>query len=152
MFNIVLHQPEIPPNTGNIMRLCANTGFKLHLIKPLGFTLSDKTLKRAKLDYVLLDSVQTYENFNDFEKSIPESSEMYLSTTKAEYLYTDMMYKPETYFVFGSETSGLPREILDHYSARQKIKIPMTTTARSLNLSNAVAIIVYEAWRQNGFG
>lgn len=151
MFNIVLHQPEIPPNTGNIMRLCANTGFNLHLIKPLGFTLSDKTLKRAQLDYVVLDSIKTYKNFNDFEQSVSDYSQIYLCTTKANTLYTEATYKPNTYFVFGSETSGLPIEILERYSEQQKIKIPMITTTRSLNLSNAVAIITYEAWRQNRY-
>ena len=158
MFHIVLFQPEIPPNTGNIIRLCANIGSHLHLIEPLGFEINDKQLKRAGLDYAKHVSIQTYGDFDAFKQAMGLSSSstspppVYLCTTKATQCYTNPEYKPGSVFVFGPETRGLPPEILDQYPAEQKIKIPMQPGSRSLNLSNAVSVILFEAWRQQGFG
>jgi tRNA (cytidine/uridine-2'-O-)-methyltransferase len=150
MFNVVLYQPEIPPNTGNIMRLCANSGFHLHLIKPLGFSLSDKHLKRANLDYILPSSIQIYENFIDYLHT-NSSNSLYFCSTKADISYAEHSYQKNDHFIFGPETRGLPQAMLDQYPTSQKIRIPMKANSRSLNLSNAVAIILYEAWRQHGF-
>lgn len=150
MFNIVLYQPEIPPNTGNIMRLCANTGCALHLIEPLGFELSDKYLKRANLDYVMDKAPKLYLSFEAFEAVHPHST-IYLCSTKSKMLYTDVQFRPGDSLVFGPETRGLPAEIMQRYSNSQKVLIPMRPSGRSLNLSNAVAIVSYEAWRQQGF-
>ncbi len=150
MFNIVLYQPEIPPNTGNIMRLCVNTKCSLHLIEPLGFNLADKHLKRANLDYTMATLPKIYSSFQDFEISYA-SSTIYLCSTKANTLYTDVHFQPGDSLVFGPETRGLPTEILQRYSHQQKILIPMQPDSRSLNLSNAVAVVVYEAWRQQAF-
>lgn len=150
MFNITLYQPEIPPNTGNIMRLCVNTGCNLHLIKPLGFSLSDKHVKRANLDYEMSLSPSLYDSFEDFEQT-QRASSIYLCSTKATTLYTDVDFKPNDTFVFGPETRGIPQAILNCYASAQKILIPMRQNSRSLNLANSVAIIVYEAWRQQGF-
>lgn len=164
MFNIVLYQPEIPPNTGNIMRLCANTGCRLHLIQPLGFSLEDKHLKRAGLDYTLPHPVKLYSSFEEYtlkngfqsdasqhSRSKENNSILYLCSTKANQYYTDVFFKPGDSLVFGPETRGLPQDMLQSYPEHQKIKIPMQASSRSLNLSNAVAIIIYEAWRQQGF-
>lgn len=152
MFNIVLYQPEIPPNTGNIIRLCVNTGCNLHLIQPLGFSLSEKHLKRANLDYEMSTPPLLYPSFEAYQQQAASNlSTLYLCTTKAETLYTDIHFKPGDSIVFGPETRGLPGEILTQYSDAQKILIPMQPLARSLNLANAVAIVVYEAWRQQGF-
>jgi tRNA (cytidine/uridine-2'-O-)-methyltransferase len=152
MFNIVLFEPEIPPNTGNIIRLCVNTGCKLHLIQPLGFSLSEKHLKRANLDYEMSTPPLLYPSFAAYQQNATiNQSTLYLCTTKAETLYTDVHFKPGDSMVFGPETRGLPNEILMQYTNAQKILIPMQPEARSLNLSNAVAIVVYEAWRQQGF-
>ena len=153
MFNIILYQPEIPPNTGNIIRLCANAGFRLHLIKPLGFNIDDKHLKRAGLDYEMSFPIQIH---NDFSNCASLFSTLYLCTTKAKKLYTEFIYKPEDAFVFGPETRGLPEEILtlhsnSHSRIIEQIRIPMRVNSRSLNLSNSVSIILYEAWRQNQF-
>jgi len=150
MFNIVLYQPEIPPNTGNIMRLCSNTGCSLHLIEPLGFELSDKYLKRANLDYIMNHLPKVYHSFEEFEAFHPHST-IYLCSTKASTIYTEARYQPGDSLVFGPETRGLPFEILQRYNIQQKVLIPMQSNARSLNLANAVAIVVYEAWRQQGF-
>jgi len=152
VFHIALFQPEIPPNTGNIIRLCANTGCTLHLIKPLGFEISDKHLKRAGLDYAKNVSIHYYENFDDFEKQMQQiSATLYLCSTKSETLYTTPDYQPGDIFVFGPETRGLPESILNRFPDNQKIKIPMQPHSRSLNLSNAVSVIVFDAWRQNNF-
>lgn len=154
MFNVVLYQPEIPPNTGNIMRLCVNTGCKLHLIKPLGFTLDEKQLKRANLDYEMTQPPFLYDSFDEYinnTNTYQDENRIFLCTTKATTLYSDIVYKPNDSFVFGPETRGLPQDLLIQYPDDQKILIPMHIQARSLNLSNAVAIIVYEAWRQQGF-
>lgn len=146
MFHIILYQPEIPPNTGNIIRLCANTGCHLHLIKPLGFTLEDKQLRRAGLDYSEWASVTQHDDLSFFSNKM-----IYAVTTKAKTNYTDHLYKKDDAFIFGPETRGLPPEILTTFPEDKKIRIPMLPHSRSLNLSNAAAIIVYEAWRQHSF-
>jgi tRNA (cytidine/uridine-2'-O-)-methyltransferase len=149
MFNIVLYQPEIPPNTGNIIRLCVNSGCQLHLIKPLGFSLNEKHLKRANLDYAMAQPPSQYDSFEEYQKNAV--STLFLCTTKAKTIYSEVRFKPGDSFVFGPETRGLPAEILDSYPDAQKIIIPMQANARSLNLANSVAIVVYEAWRQHNF-
>lgn len=149
MFNIILYQPEIPPNTGNIIRLCANGGFSLHLIKPLGFEINDKTLERAGLDYAKQVPIQLYDSFSVCEEQF---SSLYLCSTKAKTNYTEIQYKPGDTFVFGPETRGLPEELLLKYAPTHCIRIPMMDNSRSLNLSNSVAVILFEAWRQNNFG
>ena len=152
MFHIALFQPEIPPNTGNIIRLCANTGCTLHLIKPLGFEISDKHLKRAGLDYARNVTIHYYENFDDFAAHIQGTgATLYLCSTKSATLYTKPRYKADDIFIFGPETRGLPETILNLYPENQRIKIPMQSHSRSLNLSNAVSVIIFEAWRQNNF-
>lgn len=160
MFNIVLYQPEIPPNTGNIIRLCANTGCRLHLIKPLGFTWDDKKLRRAGLDYHEFASVKLYESLDDYRHSLdvmapqPATGEFqsgYAFTTKASQSYDSADYKIGDSLIFGPETRGLPATILDRIPATQRLRIPMCENSRSLNLSNSVAIVVYEAWRQLRF-
>lgn len=150
MFNIVLYQPEIPPNTGNIVRLCANTGASLHLIEPLGFHLTDKHFKRAGLDYNAAMVLKRYCSFDAYLENYKDSS-IYLCTTKAENSYTSISFKPGDTLVFGPETRGLPNQILTSFPESQKIKIPMQANSRSLNLSNAVSIILYEALRQQSF-
>jgi tRNA (cytidine/uridine-2'-O-)-methyltransferase len=150
MFSIILHQPEIPPNTGNIIRLCANTGASLHLIKPLGFTLDDKNLQRAGLDYHDLANVCIYENLNEcLEKLQPPH--LYILSTKGKRLYTDPTFQENDAFLFGSETRGLPKEILGSFPQDNILTLPQCQTSRSLNLSNAVSIMIYEAWRQMSF-
>lgn len=151
MFNIVLVEPEIPANTGNIARTCAVTGCKLHLVKPLGFSIDDKHLKRAGLDYWDLLNVQVYENLEHFF-SENSNGNYYLATTKGSKNYTTKNYVEGDYFLFGKETKGLPKELLAKYP-ENCIKVPMIENekARSLNLSNSVAIIVYEALRQVNF-
>lgn len=147
--NIVLVEPEIPPNTGNVARLCAATGATLHLVKPLGFSIDDKQLKRAGLDYWHLLDIYIYENFEDFEEKNPDGPR-YLATTKGGRTYTDITYEPGGYLLFGKETKGLSPEILARYS-ETNFRLPMRAEARSLNLSNSVAVVVYEALRQWGF-
>ena len=150
MLKIVLHQPEIPPNTGNIIRLCANTGCSLHLIEPLGFDLDDKKMRRAGLDYREFASVAVYPNFTDFcQKN--DQSRLFCVTTKGVQPYHEVSYQAGDAIIFGAETRGLPAEILDTMPAEQKIRIPMKPDSRSLNLSNATAIVAYEALRQLGF-
>jgi tRNA (cytidine/uridine-2'-O-)-methyltransferase len=149
MFNVVLVEPEIPQNTGNIARTCAATGCVLHLVGPLGFSLDDRYLKRAGLDYWPLVDVRYYENYREFEEKNTGAS-MYFLTTKAKKCYADVAYEPGCYLVFGKETAGLPQELLNAHRERC-VRIPMVDDARSLNLSNSVAIVVYEALRQNGF-
>ena len=148
--NIVLFEPEIPPNTGNIIRLCANTGARLHLIHPLGFDLNEKQLRRAGLDYHEWVSIQEHKNFEDFLQKFA-TKRIFACTTKATQNYTHIDYQADDTFLFGPESRGLPKEILQQFTDQQKIRIPMKTPTRSLNLSNAVAIIVYEAWRQCDF-
>ena len=150
MLKIVLHQPEIPPNTGNIIRLCANTGCSLHLIEPLGFDLDDKKMRRAGLDYREFASLEVYPNFDSFcQKN--EQSRVFCVTTKGARPYHQVSFKEGDAIVFGSETRGLPGDILEAMSPDQRIRIPMKADSRSLNLSNAVAVVAYEGLRQVGF-
>ncbi|MCH2473782.1 MAG: tRNA (cytidine(34)-2'-O)-methyltransferase [Gammaproteobacteria bacterium] len=147
MLNLVLFQPEIPSNTGNLIRLSANMGANLHLIKPYGFEMNDKRLRRAGLDYKDLASVYEYDNFDDYlDKANP--SKLYLVSSKVSKNYTDIKYHNNDSFLFGSETKGLPKEIFDEYEG---ITVPMQDGSRSLNLSNCVSIVAYEAWRQLDF-
>ena len=148
-FNIVLHEPQIPQNTGNIARTCAATGARLHIIKPTGFEITDKNLKRAGLDYWYLLDITYYENLDDFfEKN--KNITCYYATTKAPNTYCDVAFNDGDYIMFGKETAGLPEELL--YKNKQNcIRIPMIDEARSLNLANSVAIVVYEALRQTNF-
>lgn len=150
MLHVVLYQPEIPPNTGNIIRLCANTGMQLHLIKPLGFVLDDKRLKRAGLDYHEWASVKLHESFEAFlEEAQP--NHCYAVSTKGAQGFHTARYEKRDAIIMGPETRGLPEEIRGHSRVQACIRIPMVEDSRSLNLSNATAIIVYEAWRQLGF-
>ena len=147
--NIVLHEPEIPANTGNIGRTCVATGTRLHLIEPLGFSLSEKALKRAGMDYWKDLDVTTYLDFEDFLEKNP-GAKIYYATTKAPQTYTDVHYEEDCYIMFGKESAGIPEEILVEYE-KSCIRIPMGQDIRSLNLSNSVAIVLYEALRQNNF-
>ena len=149
MIHIVLVEPEIPQNTGNIVRSCAITGAKLHLVKPLGFSIEDRYLKRAGLDYWKDAQVVLYENLEDFFTK-HEGAEFYLSSTKAKHNYAQVTYPDECYILFGKETKGLPEELVFANDDRA-IRIPMREGQRSLNLSNSVAIVLYEALRQRGF-
>lgn len=147
MLNIVLYQPEIPQNTGNIIRLCANTGFRLHLIEPLGFTWDDKRLRRSGLDYHEFAEIKkhkTYEHFLNEE----QPKRLFAMTTKGSPAHSEVQYESGDYLMFGPETRGIPMTILDTLPLEQKIRIPMTANSRSMNLSNSVAVAVYEAWRQ----
>ena len=150
MFHIILHNPEIPPNTGNIMRLAANTGTQLHLIRPLGFNLSNNSLKRAGLDYKKDADFFLHDSFDLCLNSI-KFNEIYAFTKFAEKTFTKIKFKRNDCFLFGSETSGLPDKILDKIKVTNRLRIPMIMNSRSLNLSNSVAIIVYEGLRQNNF-
>ena len=150
MLHVVLFEPEIPPNTGNIIRLCANTGALLHLIKPLGFDLDDKQVKRAGLDYHDLAKVKIYDDFATWLKD-SQPQRIIACSTKGTTSYADINFQDHDALLFGPETRGLPTEILNTFPKKQIARIPMLTTSRSLNLSNAVAIILYEAWRQLGF-
>lgn len=150
MLAIALYQPEIPPNTGNIIRLCANTGATLHLIHPLGFDLNEKQCRRAGLDYHELSNVHEYPNYNIFIKQ-QNNARILACTTKALQSHTAPQYQAHDIFLFGPETRGLPAKILDHLEPSQKIRIPMRPNSRSLNLSNAAAIILYEGLRQLNF-
>lgn len=150
MLNIVLFEPEIPPNTGNIIRLCANTGAKLHLIEPLGFTVTDTKLKRAGLDYCDWEKIQLHANYQAFLQNC-QPARIFACSTKGKTNYAQVQYQTQDYLLFGAETRGLPLEILQHDSITQMIRIPMIPNNRSLNLSNATAIILYEAWRQLNF-
>ena len=150
MFNIILNNPEIPSNTGNILRLSANSGSKLHLIKPLGFNLENKNLKRAGMDY---DEVSNINLYNDIEDCLKQNKirKVFALTKFANKNAFDQVFMPNDAFIFGNETSGLPNNILENISEKNKIRIPMLKESRSLNLSNSVSIIIYEAWRQNHF-
>lgn len=149
MLNIVLHEPEIPSNTGNIGRTCVATGSRLHLIEPLGFEITDKALKRAGLDYWAKLDVTIYKNFQDFLDRNP-GAKIYMATTKAKRRFSDVAYEEDAYIMFGKETAGIPEEILMEHE-ETCVRIPMLPGERSLNLSNSVAIITYEALRQQGF-
>ena len=148
MFNIVLYQPEIPPNTGNIIRLCANTGCYLHLIEPLGFKLEDKQLRRAGLDYHEWADIKTYNNIEELK---PEQS-VYALSTKGQKHYHQASFNTGDYLVFGPETRGLPEEYLNRLEHDHILRLPMRQHSRSLNLANTVSIVTYEALRQNQFG
>lgn len=150
MFNIVLYEPEIPPNTGNIIRLAANTRCHLHLIEPLGFKLEDKLLRRAGLDYQEWAQISCYPNYDTFNKA-SKFNALYAFTTKATKTYTSVAFSPGDALLFGPETRGLPNEVLESLSSDNRLRIPMVENSRSLNLSNTVAIVVYEAWRQQDF-
>ena len=149
MLNIVLFEPEIPANTGNIGRTCVATNTRLHLIEPLGFRLDEKSLKRAGMDYWKDLDVTTYIDFDDFMSKNPDAK-IYMATTKAPNVYTDVSYEPDCYIMFGKESAGIPEEILVHHK-ENSIRIPMVGDIRSLNLGNSVAIVLYEALRQNNF-
>lgn len=149
MINIVLHEPEIPANTGNIGRTCVAAGVRLHLIEPLGFRLDEKSLKRAGMDYWKELDVTTYIDYDDFLERNPKAR-IYLATTKAAKVYTEVRYEPDCYIMFGKESAGIPEEILVNHKD-ECVRIPMVGDIRSLNLGNSVAIILYEALRQNGF-
>ena len=148
MFNIVLYQPEIPPNTGNIIRLCANTGCRLHLVEPLGFDLNDKKLRRAGLDYHEWAEVESHP---DLASACGTGGDIYAISTRGTMTYTDACLKPGDTLVFGPETRGLPESHLDSLDQHRILRIPMLKKSRSLNLSNAVAVVVYEGLRQNNF-
>ncbi len=150
MLDVVLFEPQIPPNTGNIIRLCANSGFRLHLIEPLGFDLEDKKLRRAGLDYHEFAAVKRHKNFADFMAN-EQPKRILAITTKAENFYGDTRFQAGDYLLFGSETAGLPEVVRQQIPNQDKIRIPMLAGSRSMNLSNAAAVIVYDAWRQLGF-
>ena len=147
--NIVLFEPEIPANTGNIGRTCVATGTRLHLIEPLGFRLNEKSIKRAGMDYWEHLDVTRYINFEDFLEKNPEAK-IYMATTKGQHVYTEVNYEPDCYIMFGKESAGIPEEILVK-NPENCIRIPMLSEIRSLNLSNSVAVVLYEALRQNHF-
>ncbi|MCI9271317.1 MAG: tRNA (cytidine(34)-2'-O)-methyltransferase [Dorea sp.] len=149
MFHIVLYEPEIPANTGNIGRTCAATNTRLHLIEPLGFRLDEKSLRRAGMDYWKDLDVTTYINYDDFMEKNPDAK-IYMATTKAPNVYTEAQYEPDCFLMFGKESGGIPEEILARHK-ENSIRIPMMGDTRSLNLGNSVAIVLYEALRQNGF-
>ena len=147
--NIVLFEPEIPANTGNIGRTCVATGTRLHLIEPLGFRLNEKSIKRAGMDYWEHLDVTRYINFEDFMEKNPDAK-IYMATTKGQHVYSDVNYEPDCYIMFGKESAGIPEEILVKHPDNC-IRIPMLSEIRSLNLSNSVAVVLYEALRQNNF-
>ncbi len=151
MFHVVLFQPEIPPNTGNIIRLCANTGARLHLIKPLGFALDDARLRRAGLDYHEFTAIASYESLADFVGAA-QPARLFGCSTRGQHCYANAQFQFGDALMFGPETRGLPQSVLDELPPEQRLSIPMRPGNRSLNLSNAVAVILYEAWRQQGFG
>lgn len=150
MFHIALFEPEIPPNTGNIIRLCANTGAALHLIEPLGFKLEDKQLKRAGLDYHEYANLQVHKNWAEFKLAMA-GKRMFAITTKGSQSYANVQFKAGDVFVFGPETRGLPEEIRSTFATDFRLRLPMLPNSRSLNLSNSAAVLLYEAWRQLDF-
>ena len=152
MFNIVLVHPEIPPNTGNVIRLAANTGCALHLIEPLGFSMDDKNLKRAGLDYHEYAPVRRHASWDEFLRAAqPAADRLFAFTTKGSQPFADIGWRAGDWLVFGSETAGLPEPVRDSFGPAQRVRLPMRTDQRSLNLSNAVAVAVFEAWRQCGY-
>jgi tRNA (cytidine/uridine-2'-O-)-methyltransferase len=155
MFHIVLYQPEIPPNTGNVMRLCANGGFSLHLVKPLGFEITDKHLARAGMDYRDLVNVSVHEDWNALSSALALQAadpRLYALSTRGRIAHSTPHYRAGDIFLFGQETAGLPGALLDAIPPAQRLRIPMQPDSRSLNLGNSVAIVAYEAWRQHNFG
>ena len=152
MFNIVLVEPEIPPNTGNVIRLAANTGCHLHLVEPLGFSMDDKHMRRAGLDYHEYAQLHTHANWQALlESQHPAPERMFAMTTQGASSLYDMQFLPGDWLVFGSETKGLSPQVRASFKAAQRLRVPMRAGQRSLNLSNTVAVAVFEAWRQNGF-
>jgi tRNA (cytidine/uridine-2'-O-)-methyltransferase len=152
MFHVVLVQPEIPPNTGNVIRLCANTGAQLHLIEPLGFPLEDSKLKRAGLDYHEYARMKVHKDWQAFLAEVqPDPARMFAMTTHGSSPFAGLAFRPGDVFVFGSETRGLEPSFRDSFPASQRIRLPMRPDNRSMNLSNTVAVVVFEAWRQNGY-
>ena len=147
MFNVILFNPQIPPNTGNIIRLSANTGINVHLIRPLGFHINEKSYRRAALDYGEMSNLIIHDDFDNCMKEI-KSKNIYAITKFGEKNFAEVNYKKGDTFVFGSETSGLPKEILNSFPLDRRLFIPMVKGSRSLNLSNAVSVIIYESWRQ----
>jgi tRNA (cytidine/uridine-2'-O-)-methyltransferase len=150
MFHIVLFEPEIPPNTGNVIRLCANSGATLHLVKPLGFGLDDKSLRRSGLDYHDLAEVKVHENLDQCLRDLA-AARLFAVETGGRHRYSDLKYRAGDAFLFGPETRGLPNAVLDRLGRESSVSIPMRERSRSINLSNAVALVLYEAWRQIGF-
>jgi tRNA (cytidine/uridine-2'-O-)-methyltransferase len=150
MFHIVLVQPEIPPNTGNIIRLAANTGARLHLVEPLGFTMDDRQLRRAGLDYHELSHIEVHRNWDSCKTALGERR-LFPFSTRATRNYASVEFRVGDGFVFGAETRGLPQELLQEFPAERQLKLPMLAGNRSVNLSNAAAVVVFEAWRQIGF-
>lgn len=150
MLHVVLYQPEIPPNTGNVIRLCANTGARLHLIEPLGFDLDHAKLRRAGLDYHEFMTLEAHESFDAF-LTATQPRRVFALSTRSTTLYTNVQYCQNDAVLFGSETCGLPQALLNSLPVEQRLRVPMRSGNRSLNLSNAVAVVVFEAWRQNGF-
>ena len=150
MFHVILYQPEIPPNTGNVIRLCANTGCHLHLIKPLGFTLEDKQLVRAGLDYHEFATLRVHDTLPDCLSAF-DTARVFALTTKGSQHFYQLRYQPGDAFLFGPESRGLPAEVLGRFDSGQCVRLPMLPDNRSLNLSNTVAVAVFEAWRQCGF-
>ncbi len=151
MLHVVLYQPEIPPNTGNVIRLCANSGAQLHLIRPLGFDLDHAKLRRAGLDYHEFAAVAVHDDIDAFVATI-KPQRLFAVSTRGGTLYTNVQFAADDAVLFGPETRGLPQSLLDALPPEQRLRLPMRPHNRSLNLSNAVAVIVYEAWRQQGFG
>jgi tRNA (cytidine/uridine-2'-O-)-methyltransferase len=152
LFHVVLVEPEIPPNTGNIIRLCANTGAQLHLIEPLGFPLDDAKMRRAGLDYHDYATMKVHKNWQAFlTNELPDPRRMFALTTHGSTPFANIVFQPGDVFVFGSETKGLDPALRNSFAATQRIRLPMRPDNRSLNLSNSVAVVIYEAWRQNGF-
>ena len=150
MFHVVLYEPEIPPNTGNVIRLCANSGAQLHLIKPIGFDLDDKKLRRAGLDYREWASMQTHDSWSAYLQAVP-STRVFALTTKGDLAYTEARFETGDTLLFGPESRGLPAAIRESVPEHQRLFVPMVPASRSLNLSNTVALVLFEAWRQNGF-
>jgi len=150
MLEIVLLEPEIPPNTGNVIRLCANAGCRLHLVRPLGFSLRDKQLQRAGLDYHALTELVQHEDWPACRASFA-GRRLFAVTTRGTRRHVEPRYEDDDVFVFGPETRGIPAEVLAEFAPDQRIRVPMLAQGRSLNLSNAVAVVIYEAWRQLGF-
>jgi tRNA (cytidine/uridine-2'-O-)-methyltransferase len=153
MFNIVLVEPEIPPNTGNVIRLCANTGCALHLVEPLGFNFEDRHMRRAGLDYHEYADVRRYADWQAFlDTAQPDRRRLFAFTTKGSQSAFDTRFQPGDWLVFGAETRGLSPELRESFNPAHRLRLPMRAGQRSLNLSNTVAVVVFEAWRQNGFG
>jgi tRNA (cytidine/uridine-2'-O-)-methyltransferase len=150
MFDLILYQPEIPPNTGNIIRVCANTGTRLHLVEPLGFDMEDRRLRRAGLDYREWANVVQYASLDQCLDQLP-GARVFACSTRGTVSYTENAYRPDDVFLFGPETRGLPQDLLANMSPGRTLRIPMRSGSRSLNLSNAVAVVLYEAWRQLEF-